>query len=134
LKTIRIILVALIGIVAVVFLLQVVASESGEVVVLTTRGEAGAEETTRLWVVDLDDGQYLRAQPDSGWYTRLSAEPDVRLERAGVEDGYTAVTRMDQSAAVNGSMRAKYGWRDVIIELLVGGREDAVAVQLLPVD
>jgi hypothetical protein len=44
------------------------------------------------------------------------------------------VTRADQAGVINGSMREKYGWRDVLIEVLVGGRDDAVAVQLVPAD
>jgi hypothetical protein len=134
LKTAKIVLLSLVGLLALVFLLQIVASETGEVVVLSTAGDDGAEETTRLWVVDLDDGQYLRAQPESGWYSRLVAAPAVRLERDGKDAAYTAVTRADQAGVINGSMREKYGWRDVLIEVLVGGRDDAVAVQLVPAD
>lgn len=35
-------------------LVQMVASETGEVVVLATRGEAEEAEETRLWVVDYE--------------------------------------------------------------------------------
>ena len=44
-----------------VVLLQGVASETGEVVVLTSVGQAtGAATTTGLWVVDHDGAMWLR--------------------------------------------------------------------------
>lgn len=57
----------------------------GEVVTVHTHGADGEWETTPLWIVDLDNTSYLRAgTPEgSGWFTRLQANPDVRLERAG---------------------------------------------------
>lgn len=121
---------AVVGLAALVFLAQIVASETGEVVVLTTRTAEGPKET-RLWVVDLDGVQYLRAGADSGWYRRLTAAPDVRLARGAETAAYRAETQ-PRGAEVNRLMREKYGWRDVVIEVLVGGREDAIAVALLP--
>jgi len=56
----------------------------GEVVTIHTHGAYGGWETTPLWVVDLGNASYLRAgTPEgSGWFARLQANPDVRLERA----------------------------------------------------
>ena len=127
-KVLKIGLGVLLLAVVVVFVGQIVASESGEVVVLTSQGEAGPEET-RLWVVEHEGVQFLRAQQDSGWYRRLVAEPEIRLERQGHEMGYRAET-MPLGREINQLMRAKYGWRDVYIEWLIGGREEAVAVAL----
>ncbi len=120
------------GLVVLVLVAQIVASETGEVVVLTTRTADGPKDT-RLWVVDIDGTQYLRAGPDSGWYRRLVAEPDVQLTRGARTERYRAETRPPVAAEVNRLMRSKYGWRDVIIELLVGKRDTAVAVALVPV-
>lgn len=117
--------------VVLIFFSQLIASESAEVVVLTSQGSDGGQET-RLWVVDLDGVQYLRASPDSGWYQRLLAEPQVLLVRSGNSAAYRAQTRMDVVADVNRLMREKYGWRDVYIEFLVGDRADAVPVALIP--
>ena len=130
-KLLKIVLISVLALFALVMLLQIVASETGEVVVLTTR-DSGGEAETRLWVIDQDGAQYLRAQPGSGWYGRLAAAPAVSMERDGVKSAYVAETRPTEGSAVNDAMRAKYGWRDVIIELLLGGRADAVAVRLNP--
>ena len=82
--------------------------------------------------MDLDGVQYLRASPDSGWYQRLVAEPDARLERGGSSAAYRTEARLDLADEVNGLMHEKYGWRDTYIEALIGGRDDAVPVALIP--
>lgn len=115
-----------------VFGLQMVASETGEVVVLHTTAD-GAQQTTRLWVVELDGDLWLRSGGgDSGWYARLVAEPRVGLEREGRLASYTAEPEPSRRDAINAAMREKYGWRDRVIELLVGGRDAAVPVRLRP--
>jgi hypothetical protein len=121
----------LLALVLLVFISQIIASETGEVVVLTSEGPDGSA-ATRLWVVDLHGVQYLRASPDSGWYQRLIAEPDVLLERAGKRAAYRAEANLELAAEVNGLMYEKYGWRDAYIELLLGGRDDAVPLALIP--
>lgn len=117
------------------FGLQVLASETGEVVVLYT--EDGAETVaTRLWVVDHQSRPWLRAGvgPGSGWYGRLQAEPRVTLERDGVRRDYLAAPAPDMTPRIDELMRTKYAWRDLIIGVLIGGRDDSVAVRLEPVD
>ncbi len=120
-----------VGLVLLVFLSQLVASESAEVVVLSSQGAEGEQET-RLWVVDLDGVQYLRAGTDSGWYQRLVAAPEASVTRDGITAAYRTESRPDAVDEVNALMREKYGWRDAYIDLLLGGREDAVAVALVP--
>ena len=122
---------ALAILVVLTFVSQLGASESGEVVVLTSQGPDGGEDT-RLWVVDLDGLQYLRASPDSGWYQRLVAEPQVLLVRHGDSVAYRAEIRMARAEDVNRLMREKYGWRDAYIEFLIGDRMAAVPVALIP--
>lgn len=61
---------------------QMIASETGEVVVVTTRAADGSTRDTRLWVVDYDGSAWLRAGGDtSGWYRQMLAEPEIELER-----------------------------------------------------
>ncbi len=116
-----------------VLILQGVASESGEVVVLSTQGSAGEPEETRLWVVDLDGFQYLRAgQADSGWFKRLSSTPRVGVERGDVRMAYDARPEPELRDEVNDLMRAKYGWADEFIGTLFG-RDGATPVRLVPV-
>jgi len=113
-------------------ILQMVASESGEVVVLSTLNDDGKPEETRLWIVDIEDTQYLRAgQPGSGWFARLQATPRVALARGEARGAYDAVPEPERRDEVNALMRRKYGWADQFIELLFG-REDAIPVGLQP--
>ena len=87
---ILLLLVALaVGFVLTIFL----ASEfGGEVVVLHTHDQAGAERTTSLWVVDRQGFQYLRAgDGGSAWLERLRQKPEVDVERAGETARYQAV-------------------------------------------
>lgn len=121
----------LLGALVLVFVVQIVASESAEVVVLTTTGEEGPEET-RLWVVDLDGIQYLRAQESSGWYLRLAASPEVVFERRGLTGAFRAEPDPTATGEINRLMKEKYGWRDTYISWLVGGWEHRVAVRLVP--
>ena len=130
-KLVLYVLGALVGLAILIFLSEVIASESGEVVVLTTQSQEGPKET-RLWVVDLDGVQHLRAGTDSGWYQRLLAAPDVRVSRSGAAAAYRAEPNPASTEAVNRLMREKYGWRDAYISMLIGGREDSIAVALLP--
>ena len=103
--------------------LQMIASETGEVVVLHSQNSAGEIEETRLWVVDYEGGQYLRVGADgSGWFSRLSANPAISLERAGTLAEYRAAPHPELSAPVNALMQEKYGWRDSYISMLFGYR------------
>ena len=131
------IVAALAGAVLVVLLalggLSYVASESGEVVVLTTAGGDGGElQQRRIWVVDLEGRQWLRSgSPDSEWLARLRLNPVVTVERAGTAAQYTAAATPAMQEAVNEAMAAKYGWADRVIGMMFG-REDAVPVELIP--
>ena len=110
----------------------IVASELGEVVVLQSRKPDGDTKRTRLWVVDIDGSQYLRASPDSDWYLFLQNAPEASLTRADATQTYRAEPQMAQAQELNRLMREKYGWRDAYSEFLFGGREDAVPVALVP--
>lgn len=124
--------VGLLVVAASVFVAERVASESGEVVVLSSLDASGAPVQTRLWVVDLDGSQYLRGDSSSRWYARLVAQPHVRLDRDGRTADYRAVPAVDQRERINQRMRRKYGWRDAYISGLLGGREEAIPVRLEP--
>lgn len=115
-----------------VFGMQFVASESGEVVVLHSIDAAGAEQETRLWVVDFEDSAYLRVGADgSGWYSRLQAHPEARVQRGAQIGRYRIVPRPEFSAQINALMREKYGWADGYISLMFD-REGAIPLQLIP--
>ena len=130
LKTAAWILGGLLALAVVVFVSQMVASETGEVVVLTTAGPDATPVDTRLWVVDFEGSQYLRASEGSGWYGRLLAEPAVELRRGEVSSSYIAVPSPYVRDAVNDLMLEKYGWRDVYVSWLVGDRDGAIPVRM----
>jgi hypothetical protein len=109
-----------------------IASETGEVVVLTTRDAGDAPHQTRLWVVDHDGHAWLRAGGDAqGWYRRLLARPEIELERRGATAGFTAVPVPERRDLVNALMLDKYGWADQWIGL-VFSRDGAVPIRLDP--
>ena len=109
------------------------ASETGEVVTLTSLDEAGEPATTRLWVVDLDGYQYLRSgDPGSGWYQRLVANPNVKVERNGQEASYIAVPDTSKVAQVNDLMAEKYGLSETYIKTVLGSRDGSIPVRLEP--
>ncbi len=109
------------------------ASESGEVVVVTTTNSDGAPVVTRLWVIDYEGHQYLRSlSPTAGWYLRLLAAPQVNVVRAGMGADYNAVPAPDKVEAINRLTAEKYGWADAYIGTILG-RDEAVAVRLEPV-
>ena len=124
---------ALVAVAIVVLLAQFIASETGEVVVLHTTDAKGQDTTTRVWIVDHDGAQWLRAgHPESAWYVRLAAQPAIRVQRGDVVADYVAVPAPDQRTIVNEAMRHKYGWRDALISLTVGGRDRAIPIRLVP--
>ena len=121
----------LLALIAAVFGLQLLASETGEVVVLHARDAGGEEVATRLWVADHAGSPYLRVGADgSGWYARLTANPAVRVTRAGATRSFLAVAEPALSDEINSLMRAKYGWRDELMAMLVGGRDGAIPIRL----
>lgn len=109
---------------------QQIAAESGEVVVLTTRDSAGVAHTTRLWIVEHQGQLYLRAgMPQSQWYQRLLGDAQVTVERNGTTTRYRAAPELVTVTQINELMRAKYGWADAFIGFLFG-RDASVPVRL----
>ena len=127
---VRKIVVFVVSVILFLLALQFVASESGEVVELSTLDIDGQPVETRLWVVDLDGDQYLRAgSPQSGWYARLRANPRVGVARGDVRAAYDAHPEPERREEVNELMRQKYGWADQVISMMFG-RDDATPIRL----
>lgn len=111
---------------------QFIAGESGEVVVLTTRDDLAEAIQTRIWVVDFEGRQWIRAGSSmAGWYGRLTAHPDIQLARQAVTKRYTAVPAPEKRAEINRLMLAKYGWADRYIGFYFP-RDNAIPVRLDP--
>ncbi|MEC8809534.1 MAG: hypothetical protein VXX21_10780 [Pseudomonadota bacterium] len=122
------------ALVVTIFMVQGIASKTGEVVVLTTVEQAsGDTATTRLWVVEHDNTLWLRGSVQSGWTQRaLSQNVPLQLERDGITDTYTVMSAPAQVGIVNELMRQKYGWRDQFISLMAP-REASVVLRLTAV-
>jgi hypothetical protein len=109
------------------------AGEQTEVVVLHTRDERGAEFSTRMWIVDLDQVAWVRvANPRRGWYQRLLANPKIELERGGRRAAYLAIPENERSTrlTVDEAFAEKYGLVDRWYGFLV--RREAVPIRLVP--
>ena len=68
-----------------IFGLELIASESGEVVVVTKFGSSDGSFSTRLWVVDYDNAAWIRARSSKpGWYQRIAENPRIEVRRGAV--------------------------------------------------
>ena len=113
------------------YVAQLVASESGEVVVLTTHDADGEAHETRLWIVDHEGFQWLRSGSDvAGWYGRLHANPKVEVERQSTRKPYTPVPEPAKAPEINRLMLEKYGWADRYIGFYFP-RDDSIPVRLV---
>jgi hypothetical protein len=116
----------------VLFVLQIVASESGEVVKVTTVDGSGGQHETHLWIVDHDGHAWLRSgSPKSGWYARLKETPTLELERNGERTDYAITVDPSQVATINTLMHDKYGWADAYIGFFVDHAQ-SIAIRLDP--
>ena len=120
-----------VAVVVVLVALLFVASESGEVVVLTSVDAGGEFHETRVWIVDIEDGTYLRAgTAESAWLGRVRARPLVMLERAGERRDVRLVVAEAMTGTVNAHMAHKYGVADMVVSSLIP-RDNAVALRVL---
>ncbi|MFT4561497.1 MAG: hypothetical protein ACI9BW_001238 [Gammaproteobacteria bacterium] len=109
---------------------QIVASKSGEVIIVTTTDSKGIPHETRLWVVDYDESPWLRAGSlESGWYQRMNSNTEITAQRG--RESYTANARTEVTHRenINALMNAKYGWADDYIGALFG-RGNSIPIRL----
>lgn len=120
-----------VAVVVVLVALLFIASESGEVVVLTSVDASGEFHETRVWIVDVEDATYLRAgSSDSAWLERVRARPLVMLERGDERREVRLVVAQDRTGLVNGLMAYKYGVADMVVGVLAP-RDNAVALRVV---
>lgn len=116
---------------------QVVASESGEVIVLHSRDVDGSTHATRIWIVEDAEGRsWVRGGKGGGWTRRVLANGDVEVERGGERRAYrtVAVDEPETRRRISALMREKYGWGDwwVAMSLFDPEREASLALRLDP--
>lgn len=132
-KVIKFVLVTVVMLLVAVVLLQTLASESGEVVVLSYTDVSGEVHETRLWVVDHQGQAWLRSgQATSGWATRLGGDAQVAVTREGQARLYRAVAAPEMATLINELMLKKYGWREQVISLMLGSRDGSLPLRLEP--
>ncbi len=114
---------------------MILASELGEVVVLTTFDTNQSTVTTRMWTVDHDGFSWLRSGKGSSWLERIEGDPNVDLTRGDTTQRFRAspVRTPIAVAQVNTLMREKYGLADRWISLFVD-RGSSVVIRLVPLD
>ncbi len=123
---------ALVALFAIVTISQMIASEHGEVVVITTTDASHVPHETHVWIVDHDGHSWIRSgSPTSGWYERLRRTPTFELERNGSHERYTAKAIPENRANVNALMRVKYGWADAYIGTFFS-RANAIPIRIDP--
>ncbi len=124
------------GVVAGAFVVSMIlASELGEVVVLSTFDTNQSAVTTRMWIVDHDGFSWLRSGEGSSWLERIEGDPNVDLTRGDTIQRFRASPLRTPIAVaqVNTLMREKYGLSDRWISLFVD-RGSSVVIRLVPVD
>ena len=120
-----------VGIIVLFLIVQTLASERIEVVQLHTLDDTGETITTRLWIIDHDGYQYLRAGADgSGWFSRVQSNKLVKVTRGKTTKTYTTQPRPDKSQVINELMQEKYSWGDTFFATLFGGREGSIPIEL----
>jgi hypothetical protein len=126
------ILGALLVLALVVFGSQMLASESGEVVVLRTQDASGGVHETRLWVVEHEGRPWLRAgNAGTGWLVRLQAQPEVEVVRVGQTLRVRVVPVAEARDRINELMNVKYGLADDYVCFFFP-RESKIPVRLDP--
>jgi hypothetical protein len=110
--------------------IQMVAAESGEVVIVTTTDLEGRPHETRLWIVDHARVVWLRAGAEAaGWYQRISVAPEVVVERNDQVVSYIAQPQPWQRETINRLMAEKYGWAEWYISLVLD-RDRSIPIRL----
>jgi hypothetical protein len=131
---VKLLLVAVAALVAVFAGVTWWALESGGVAVIETRAHGGGIRSTHVWYVEPDGELWLEAgTPENPWFQDVRRDPAVRFTADGRAASYTARPVEDPSAQgrVRSLLRAKYGFRDAWVGLLVDSSR-SVAVRLVP--
>ena len=126
--------VALVAVAGLVASIEIASEAGGEVVVIRSVDESGAELTTRLWVVDDGGFPWLRAGSGaSAWFARLEANPVIVFERGGRAERRRAVAVRDPVVRdrIEVLMAEKYGLADRWIDV-IRDASDSVPIRLEP--
>lgn len=110
-----------------------VALESGGVGVVETHGSHGDVRSTHVWYVEHEGELWLEAGTrDNGWFVDLLVDPDLDFRWPAGSGHYRAhpVENPVVQQRIRDLMRAKYGWRDDWVGLLLVDHHESVPVRL----
>lgn len=130
-KVVKYAIFGLLGLLVLSQVMMYIASESAEVVVLSIPLDDDVREV-RLWVVDHDGSAYLRGDAQSGWMPPLRSAQMIELERNGQSVSYQPRVATEVRDEINAAMLTKYGWRERYINFLLGDRDSAMPVEMVP--
>jgi len=107
------------------------ALEWSGVAVVETQAADGSARQTHVWTVEREGFTWLEAgKPENPWFADASRDPHIRLRVDGRTVDALAEVVPEASPAVRAAMRAKYGWRDAWVQMLVNAnRATAVRVR-----
>jgi hypothetical protein len=108
------------------------ALESSGVAVAETRAPDGGLRATHVWYVERDGELWLEAgSPENAWFVDVQREPGLVLRSERGAAAYVAVPVGGPSGhdEIRALMRAKYGFRDWWVNLIVDTSR-SVAVRL----
>lgn len=135
-RILKIVLIALAGLVGVFAATTWWALESGGVAVVETRTHDGSLRSTHVWFVEPDGGLWIEAgTPQNPWFLDVQRHPVLSFRADGSTGRYAARAIATPAAhdRIRGLLREKYGFRDVWVGLLVD-TSGSVAVELTPAD
>ena len=111
------------------------ALEAGGVAVVSTARADGSLRETHVWYAELDGALWVEAgTPENPWYRDVQRTPTLRFTAEERSGHYHVHPDPDPARrrTLRSRLRAKYGWRDRFVGLLVDS-EQSVPVRLEPV-
>ena len=110
------------------------ALEQSGVAVIATHMPDGDARKTHVWSVEHDGALWLEAgKPENPWFADLTRDPHFRITLDGATRDAVAEIVPGKSAEIRTALRAKYGWRDAWVQMLVNeNRSTAVRVRTSP--
>lgn len=106
------------------------ALEQSGVAVIVTHARDGDARKTHVWSVEHDGALWLEAgSPTNAWFADLTRDPHLRLTAEGTTRDAVAEIVPEKSAEIRAALRAKYGWRDAWVQMLVNANR-STAVRL----
>jgi hypothetical protein len=94
--------------------------EQSGVAVVETHAPDRSTRATHVWTVERDGFTWLEAgSPENPWFADVTRDPHLRLRLDGQTRDAVGEIVPEASAEIRAAIRAKYGWRDAWVQMLV---------------